>query len=162
MARATSISRGRVDFSEFLNIKVDDIEGPPTPPLGHYYAKIKSWKTREVDYKQGNGLEKCVTLYFEIASPCSDVDEAELSPEGVKGVLVSKDYTEDSLKSLRRAIESVVGEENAKGQQLPDALNMLPNMDCILYMDQRPGKGEREGEFFPVVKKVLPADAEIG
>ena len=156
--------RGRLDFSEYLGVKVDDIE-VAVPPLGHYYAKVKTWKSEEIDYNQGDGGRPHVTVYFELTSEGSDVEPSDLPPKGIRGTLVRKSYQLDDpqgLKSLRVATEAVVGESTAKGHKLEDALNMLPNMDCILYMDQRPGKGEREGEFFPVVKKVLPADAEIG
>jgi hypothetical protein len=154
------MAKGKADFSQYLKVKVEDIEAPEAPPIGHYYATIKSWKTDERQYQKDEAPEPVISIFFTITEPDEDaLEESEAAATKAKGKLVSKDYSlsdgsgQDALRKLgEKTLELPV-----KGLDLEDLLNELPGQEVKLYMEQRAGKGEREGQFFPKVSKVLSA-----
>lgn len=146
-----------LDFSKYLEVDVESIERPAPPPPGHYFAAIKSWKTREVDYKQGAGPQPVVSITFGVTAADDDVDQDLLPLNGLNGVLVSKDYSlndELGLFQLRK-----LGEDTCKlptkGLHLGDLLPMLIGCDVKVLLDQR---ADKDGNMFPQVKGVLPAE----
>lgn len=146
------------DFSKYLGVKVEDIEAPTPPPIGHYFATIKSWKTGERVYDKGSGTKTpVVELSFTITGPDDDVDAAELPADGVKSFLgISRDYTLSEaagLNALRKVGETACGID-AKGLDLEDLLNAMRGQEVKLYMEQRAGNDD---VFYPKVSKVLSA-----
>lgn len=148
-----------LDFSRYLKVQTDTIEPPKPIPVGHYFASIQGWKGAERDYQKATGGAKTpvAEITFKLTAPDDDVDETELPDKGVTGRLVTKDYTlneEIGLSSLRRLAEDTC-DLDVKGLDLGDTLDALKNQDVKLYIEQR--AGQEEGQFFPVVKKVLSA-----
>ena len=145
------------DFSNYLDVPVEDIEAPLPPPDGHYFATIKAWTQREVDFKQGDGPQAVISLLFTLTSPDTDVDETALPKGGVAGKLVSRDYSlsDGSGQSMLRTLGEDTLDLPVKGHSLRDLLNMLPSQEVKVFIQQRAGKGANEGKFYADVKKVL-------
>lgn len=158
-------AKSKVDYSEYLNVNVEDVPDKVAPPVGHYEARIKSLRNRDIDFNQGEGPLPHLTVDFALGNPLDDVDPSGVDMKALKGLLVSKDYRLDDGTAQRWVRDFATGALHlpTKGLQLSDIIREhLPSCDVILEMDQRAGKGEREGQFFPQVKKVLAPDAEIG
>lgn len=151
-----------LDYSKYLHIKTEEIEGTPVLPLGHYHARVSGWKERTAPYKDEDGQEiPQVRITFKLTAPDDDVDldgyDQEKFP--IAGQLATREYdlkNPNSLKAIRRIAEDACG-LNIKGQDLEDTLNDLKGQDVKLYNEPRAGKGEREGEFFTNITKVLTA-----
>lgn len=150
-----------VNFDSYLDVEVDTIERPLPPPIGHYFATIKSWKTAERAYDKESGVKTpVVQIDFALTSPDTDVDESMLPEKGVANRVVNNDYTLNEpmgIFQLRQLAEETC-KLPVKGLKLSDMLPMLIGQPVKLYLDQRAGKGSTEGQFFPQVKKVLPAE----
>jgi hypothetical protein len=159
------MAKGKTDYSEYLNVNVEDIEEPLPPPTGHYSGTIKSFRTRDIDYNSGDGPLPHLTMDIQLGGPLDDVDTDAMPKGGVKGKLVSKDYRLDNgegQSQIRKLAEKELGLA-VQGLQLSDLIREhLPKQEVIVQMDQREGKGEREGQFFPIVKKILSPNHEVG
>lgn len=150
------------NFDSYLNVSVEDIKRPEAPVEGHYFADAIKWKTREVNYGEGKEKTPVVTVDFKITGPDGDAREAAES-EGVDadkftGRVVNRDYTlnEDGGQfGLRQLGEFACGVD-VKGLRLSDMLDAVRGQPVLLYIDRRADKNN-EGQFFPNVKKVLPA-----
>lgn len=151
------------DFSTYLGIAVESVERPMPPPLGHYHATIKAWKTDERDYAKATGGPKTpvVEISYTLTSPGSDVDTDLLPPGGIAGRVVSRDYTlnDETGPYMLRQLGEELCDLDVKGLSLGDMLPLLVGQEVGLYLEQRAGSGNTEGQFFPVVKKVLKAEA---
>lgn len=149
-----------LDFSKYLDVQVDTIERPSPPPVGHYFATIKSWKTGERDYAKASGGPKTpvVELTFSLTSPDTDIDEALLPANGIANRLVQKDYSlnEENGQFQLRFLAEETCHLDVKGLSLADLLPQLNGQEVKLYLEQRAGQDDA---MFPVVKKVLAADA---
>lgn len=148
-----------LDFSRYLDVPVDTLEAPKPPPIGHYFATIKSWKGAERDYDKATGGPKTpvVEVFFSLTSPDEDVEEDLLPKGGVSGKLVSRDYTlneESGTYQLRFLAEETCGLPT-KGLSLGDTLAMLPGQEVRVQIGHR--AGQDEGQFFPKVLKVISA-----
>ena len=155
------MAKGKVDFSQYLGVEVEKIEAPEAPPIGHYFATIKTYKTEERQYSKDSAPEPVIALFFSITEP--DEDSLEENPDAAmkaKGKLVSKDYSlsDGTGQAAIRALAEKTLELPVKGLTLGDLLDELPGQEVKLYMEQRAGKGDREGQFFPKVSKVLAAN----
>lgn len=148
-----------VDFSKYLDVRVEDIKRPEAPPLGHYGATIKSWKPREVDYQQGAGPQPVARVYFTLNHAYDDVEPSELPEGGIAGKMVDNDYDLTDPWMIRVLAEDTLG-LNVKGLGLGEVLDALEGQEVKLYMEQRMGKAgsKTEGQAFPKVSKVLAVD----
>lgn len=149
------------DFSKYLSVPVDSIEAPTAPPLGHYFADVVSWKGAERDYDKANGGPKTpvVEVTFKITGAEEDA-EAEDSVGAAKAVskLVTKDYAlseESGMFQLRKLTSETCGIDTT-GLALNDALDACKGSSVKVYNEPRAGKGEREGQFFTNITRVLP------
>lgn len=156
--------KSRVDYSEYLDVPMEDIEEPLPPPMGHYLAVIKPHRTQDIDYNQGDGPAPHITIPFALKEPLEDVDLDLIPKGGIKGKLVSKNYRLDDGTG-QAAIRKLAEQElklPTKGFKLSDILrDHLPNQEVVIFIDHRAGKGEREGQMFANVKKVMGPDAVV-
>lgn len=147
------------DFSSYLNVKVETIERPSTPPLGHYFAVVQGWKTAERFYEgKGGPASPVVEVTFKITSPDSDaVDEDASAAEKAVGKLATKDYglkDEGGLYGLRRLVGETCGVDT-KGLSLEDGLDAIKGSEVKIY--NQPRQGKEEGQFFTNITRVLSA-----
>ena len=149
-----------LDFSSYLNVEVDTIEAPKTPPLGHYFADFTSWKGAERDYNKASGGPKVPVVEVTFKITCPDDDATEEDADGAEkavGRLVTKDYTlndEAGMYALRRLTGETCGVDT-KGLALQDALDACKGSQVKVFNQPRAGK--EEGQFFVNITKVLPA-----
>lgn len=149
------------DFSVYLNTPMDDIpDNIPSLPVGHYFATITNWITKERFYDTNNPKKgtAVVELTFRIIGPDDDV-EGDLPEGGGKGTLISKDY--DIQSDLRgkvnlRKIAKIACGLPVDGQDLPDVLDALKGQDVKVHNSPRPNK-KAEGEYFNNIDMVLSA-----
>jgi hypothetical protein len=150
-----------LDFSKHLDVEVESVDAPRAPPIGHYLATFKSWKGQEVVYDKESGKKTpTIVVTFALDEPLDDVDTSELPEDGVRGKTVQRNYDLDDpdkrgLFALRK-----MGEETMnlpiKGLHFTDLLDAMRGQQVKLYMEQRAGK--EEGEFYPKIGKILPAE----
>lgn len=153
-----------LDFSRYLDIPVDSVSKTiPSLPLGHYFADVTGWKGAERDYDKKDGGPKTpvVEVTFKITGADEDVsfEGSTMEPGSEVGKTVVKDYRlNDPDKAghsmLRRLAEDTIGIP-IKGLHFQDMLDAMKGGSVKVYNDPRPG--QEEGQFFPNIKKVLPA-----
>lgn len=152
-----------LDFSKYLNVSAEEIPTSiPSLPLGHYHADVQGWKGAERDYDKANGGPKTpvVEVSFKITGADDDVEFNDAFPSGSEvGKVVSRDYSlNDPDRAgqvmLRRLAEETLGLD-VKGLELSDLLEAMKGQSCKVYNEPRAGK--EEGQFFPNIKKILPA-----
>lgn len=151
-----------LDYDKYLKVPTDSLEGSPALPAGHFHARITGHRLRSVDYKQGNGEEPVVTINFQVLSPDTDVDLEgyDVDKFPLNKQKPAKDFSltdANDLKRLRNVAE-VACNLNIKGQQLEDTLNDLKGQEVMIHSQPRAGKGEREGEWFSNIDKILPIE----
>lgn len=149
------------NFDSYLDVPVESIERPLPPPIGHYFATIKKYATAERNFGEGREKTPVVELTFALTSPDTDAVDAGADDATCRGKVVTKDYELSDAQgqfALRQLAEDTL-QLPTKGLSLRDVLSQLPNQDVKVAVDHRAGKGDREGQFFPVVKKVLPPTA---
>jgi hypothetical protein len=148
-----------LDYSKYLDVKAETDTGEDAPPIGHYFCRIAGWKTRSVDFKQGDGEQAAVRLTFKITAPDDDVDlDGVPEDKPVAGRLLNRDYLFESagdMKALRSVAETACG-INIKGMSREDYLNDIKNREVKVHVSHRMGSGELEGVAFSKVDKVLP------
>lgn len=149
-----------LDFSRYLKVEVDSIEAPTAPPIGHYFAKVQSWKGQERDYDKATGGPKTpvVEVTFKITAPDQDAEEEDpIGAAKAVGRLVTRDYSltdESGMYALRRLTGETCGIDT-KGLDLSDALDACKGSDVKVY--NVPRAGREEGQFYSNITKVLPA-----
>lgn len=148
-----------VDFSKYLSKKVEEIERPSVGPVGHYFAKLQSWKGAERFYEgKGGPATPVVEVTFKITGVDEDaLEEDAASAEKGIGRLVTRDYNlsdEGGTYALRRLTEETCGVDTA-GLDLSDALDACKGSDVKVFNEPRQGK--EEGQLFWNIKQVLPA-----
>lgn len=149
-----------VDFSKYLDVKVDTIEAPKSAPVGHYFASFVSWKGAERFYEgKGGPATPVVELTFKITGADEDAEEedAEAATKAT-GKLVTKDYNlseESGMFGLRRFTAETCGIDT-KGLGLSDALDACKGSGVKVFNEPRADK-RNEGVFFNNITKVLPA-----
>lgn len=154
-----------LNFDQYLNVPVENIEAAKPLPVGHFFATIQSWKGREVDYKDGNPKVPVIELTFKTSAPDEDVDETLLPANGGVGVLVTKDYRlvapsggkieGGGQNQLRRLAEETC-QLDTKGLNLSDVLEQLKGQEVRVYNEPRPDKND-DAVFYNNITKVLPA-----
>lgn len=148
-----------VDFSRYLKTKVDEIERPSIGPVGHYYAKVQSWKGAERFFEgKGGPATPVCEVSFKITAPDEDaLAEDEAQANKAVGRLVTKDYQlndDQGMYNLRRLTSDTCGIDT-KGLELDDALDACKGSDVKVFNEPRQGK--EEGQLFWNIKQVLPA-----
>lgn len=145
------------NFDSYLDIPVESIERPAPPPVGHYFATIKKFQPMERNFGEGREKTPVIELTFALTSPDTDATEEGANEDTCRGKTVTKDYELGDPQgqfALRQLAEETLNLP-VKGLSLRDVLAQLPNSEVKLFIDHRQGKGEREGQFFAQVKKVL-------
>ncbi len=96
-----------MDFSQALNINVQEIVRPPLPPLGHYIFKVSKYEFGEV----GNGRFDTVDFRLTAVEAREDVDQEALSTAGgLKQVslrhrfMFNKGETEEDKANFNRTL----------------------------------------------------------
>ena len=155
-----------LDLSKYLDVKVEDVSKViPSIPAGTFFAEFQSWKGAERDYDKKDGVPKTpvVEVTFKLTGATDDVDFTEDFPEGNEvGKLVTKDYRlNDPDKAghtyMRRLCEDTC-KVATKGLHFTDMLDAAKGSEVRVVNEPR--SGQEEGQFFPNIKKVLPAEDE--
>ena len=149
------------DFSSYLDVPVEDIKQPTPPPEGHYIARVKSHKAREVTYNADEGPTPVYTIYFEGLTPLDDVDET-LIPEGLANKMVSWDsgsLRDGTGQAQLRKIGEEAMELPVKGLTLTDLLAQFTGQEVKVFVANRMGKGKNEGVVFASVSRVFSPHA---
>lgn len=149
------------DFSKFLNTAIEEHEAPKVPPIGHYYATIRSQKIDERDFGAEHGKRVLVTLTFKLTAADSDVEEP-ISDKELAAAIVTKDYALNGDRPqghmLRTLAEKTLG-LNVTGQSFGEVLEAIVGHDVKVYIEHRNDKNDPE-RIYADVKKVLPATGE--
>ena len=146
------------DFSSYLHVKMDDVPAVlPSIPGGHWFADISDWKTGERNYDKATGgpPTPVVEIIFKLTGPDEDVEGGD----NFVGRTVSRDYRlNDPDRAgqtyIRQLAERTCGLDVA-GLELEDVLDALKGQSVKVFNEPR--AGQEEGQFFPNIKKVLPA-----
>ena len=150
------------DFSSYLSVDMADVpKTVPSLPGGHYFATVSGWKTAERNYDKATGgpPTPVVEISFRVTSADEDVDTTLLPAGGGAGKILTKDYRlndpdRTGQVMLRRLAEETCGLP-VKGYDLESLLDALKGSEVKVFNVPRPG--QEEGQFFPNVTKVLPA-----
>lgn len=153
-----------LDFTKYLDVPVEDVSKViPSLPLGHYFADVQGWKGAERDYDKKDGGPKTpvVEITFKITGPDEDVsfEGSNMDSASVVNKTVVKDYRLNDPdraghSMLRRLAEDTIGIK-IKGLHFQDMLDAMKGGSVKVYNEPR--QGQEEGQFFPNIKKVLPA-----
>jgi len=83
-----------MNFTESLNRKMEEVERPPLPPVGHYIMQVVSQPELDLIESARTGKEYDKVLFpVEVVSACDDVDQDELSEFGnVQGIRLRKEF----------------------------------------------------------------------
>jgi hypothetical protein len=153
-----------LDLTRYLDVEVESISKViPSLPAGHYFADISGWKGAERDFDKASGGPKTpvIEVTFKITGASDDVTFGPDFPEGSEvGKTVTKDYRLNDPDKAGHTMMRRLAEDTCdipiKGLHFTDMLDAIKGSSVKVFNDPRPG--QEEGQFFPNVKKVLPAN----
>lgn len=143
-----------VDFTQALNVKVDEIERPPLPPVGHYIFKVsKPAQFGDV----GNGRFDTVDFMLQGVEAQDDVDTEALAEVGGPASInlrhrfmfnkgdddESKANANRTLFNLRTFLEKHLGLD-IEGVTLKEAIDQAVGMQCMANVQYRPDRDNPE------------------
>ena len=148
-----------VDFSNVLNMNVDDAEAPKPLPIGTYKARIGSYEFGESSMKK----TPLVRVFYVPVEPMSDVDEDELEAvqQTVEGDIAKKSLSNDfyltpnAIFMLRRHMEDVLG-MTTSGRTFNETIPEMVNQDCVLTVDH--GTSQRTGNVYAYISDFAAID----
>lgn len=148
----------QVNFDQYLNKSIDEIEAPKPLPVGHYFATIGNpgWKVKE---SKGEKKSPMVEVEFTLQSADADVDPAMLPEGGVANKRVQTNFvltSEFGQFNLRRMMEEALGLP-VSGLSLGDGLAQIAGQPVKLYIEQR-NATDGTDNVFADVKKILSVD----
>lgn len=147
-------------FADALDRRMEDIDRPPPPPIGHYIARVTKApgtpQERQGTDKNGKPYHfESVSVMLQLVEPTEDVDPDDLEAFGgdLSAVQVSKDFlfsklegsetdNEKTLFQFKRFLEHCgidVSEGTVKSQMAE-----LPNAQCIVELRHRPDPNDPE------------------
>lgn len=151
------------DFTEALNVKVDEIEKPPLPPQGHYVMQVgqKIVYGEASSNKDGTQREwDTVEFSMKGVEPTQDVDPEALENFGGASAInlrnsfmFEKGDTPEikaafdrTLYQCKRFIEEHLGIDTA-GMSLKEAIEQAKGAQCIGEVKYRPDPRDPENMF---------------
>jgi len=143
-----------MDFNKALSTKMEDVQRPPNPPIGHYVfqvAKVPAMTQKEgSDYQIVEFSVKGVSVFED----ANDVDADELKAYGkVTNILTRKTFlfntTDDAafattLFQLRTFLADHLQIEGAQEMSMNEALNASVNKRFVGELRHRPDKNNPE------------------
>jgi len=156
-----------MDFSEALNVKVDEIERPPLAPVGHYVFQI----SKPVAFGEvGNGRFDTVDFALKASEARDDVDPDDLAAAGgINAVnlthrfLINKGEDEDSeaqrkrtLYNIRNFLVRTLGLEE-EGKTLKELLDEAHGQLLIAEVAHRADPKDAE-IMYPEIKRTAPVE----
>ena len=143
-----------VDFTQALNVKVEEIERPPLPPVGHYIFKVSK---PAVFGDVGNGRFDTVDFPLQAVEAMDDVDPDQLSAVGGPTMInlrnrfmFNKGESEEdkananrTLFNLRNFLENHLGMD-IEGMTLKEAIDQAVGQQCMANVQYRPDKDNPE------------------
>ncbi len=156
-----------LDFSQYLDIPVENISAAKPLPLGMFYAEIISWRGAERDYKNGEPVVPVVEFTYRTTGVCEVDDEGLLPDNGGIGVLVTRDYRlaapnkqgkveGGGQQAIRRFAEDGL-KLDVKGLDLRDVLEAMKGQPVRVYNEPR-GDKKNEGVYYNNITQVLPSE----
>ena len=144
-----------MDFREALNVKINEIERPPLPPLGHYVFKVTKYEFGEV----GNGRFDTVDFRLQAVEAREDVDQEALSTAGgLKSVslrhrfMFNKGETEEdkanfnrTLFNMKRFLSEHLGLGDSGG--LKEAIDSSIGQQVLANVTYRPDPNDPEIQY---------------
>lgn len=144
------------NFEELLNRKADEVEPPPTLPVGPYLTVLVGLPEKiESSKKKTPGFR----FQHKIVAPLDGVDEEALAAfeGGVVGKTVRNDMwvTEDSLFMLTQFLENCG--IDMTGKTITACIDETPNRQVVIYIKHESSEdGER---IFAKIGKTAPAES---
>lgn len=153
------------NFDHYLSVKSENIENVKALPVGHYFATITGWKTKETDFKQGKGPQPMLEISLKTDGPSDDVEESDLPANGGQGVLISKDFefasvgndgkTEGGAAAQMRKLADQL-DLDVTGLELRDILDALKGQQVLAYNEPRADKSDPEVTYTNIKKLLAP------
>ncbi len=149
-----------MDFNKILDVKMDAVERPPLPPIGHYVFQVK--KVPEINQKEGAQWSsinfQCAAI--EVYEDADDVDADDLKKfGGAKNVFSrysfmfdSEDETQQARSkfALKTFLEDHLGIDPAL--TLKAALNAAVNKRFVGKLRHRADKQNAENIYAEIEK----------
>lgn len=148
-----------VDFKALKNVKVDDVKPPPAYPAGTYFGTIKSreWGETRFANRETGEKEAALRLAVTLTGAGDDVDPDDLAEIEYKGKVVTKEYRVNDpagLYALTQTMKSVLGEDTARGLDVIEAVEQLPNSPVMITITQRASNKEGEQRIYNDVGRI--------
>ncbi len=137
-----------MDFTKALDVKLDDVERPPLPPIGHYVWKVSKQPTFDT---VGNGKWDTVDFPMRAVEAREDVDPEELSAVGgVNSInsrirfMFNKGDDEEAEAAFARTLfnlKNFLGVHlnmDIAGMELKQAIDQSVGNQCLADMKHRP------------------------
>ena len=146
-----------VDFTEALNVKVEDIERPPLAPIGYYTFKVSKPPVFDT---VGQGRWEVVYFPLVATEASEDVDPDDLREVGgVSGVRVRKQFMFNkgdddeakagaarTLSNLRTFLEKHLAMD-ISGMTLKEAIDSSVGEQCMGEVQHRPNPEDPDNPF---------------
>ena len=146
-----------MNFQEALNVKVEEIEKPPLPPLGQYIWTVTKRTIEDVESKKDGTVYDVVNFTLQASQALDSVDPEQLENVGGVSSIVQRlsfmfprgDDPETEAKRKKTEYRMRVFFENhlgmdISGMNLGEAIDSAVTLQCMGDLKYRPDPNDPE------------------